>query len=79
MEKYMLRPQTLFAAIQCLAAKTKEIDQHLTRNNPTNAADLEQLLLTFDLAADDLKSAYEAALDQYEGLPPYAAIPQLPE
>ena len=73
----MLRPQTLMIAIQCLAAKTKEIDQYLNEDNPSNAAELEQLLVTFDLAADDLKSAYQEALEKYVGLPPYDKIPQL--
>ena len=50
-------------------AEIKAIDKQLEDSEPDNAAELEQLLVTFDLAADDLRIAYEAALSQYDGLP----------
>ncbi|AVK07042.1 MULTISPECIES: hypothetical protein [Pseudomonas aeruginosa group] len=66
-----LKPQTLMVAIQCVAARTRELDAQLQSDDPENAAELEQLLVGYDLAADDLKNAYEEALAQYSGLPPY--------
>lgn len=66
-----LKPQTLMVAIQCVAARTRELDAQLQNDDPQNAAELEQLLVGYDLAADDLKNAYEQALGQYSGLPPY--------
>jgi hypothetical protein len=69
-----LKPQTLMVAIQCVAAEIRAIDRQLEDEEPDNAAELEQLLVTFDLAADDLKTAYEAALRQYGELPPYEEL-----
>jgi len=69
-----LKPQTLMVAIQCVAAEIRVIDQQLKNGEPENAAELEQLLVTFDLAAEDLKNAYEAALNQYGGLPAYEEL-----
>lgn len=57
-----LKPQTLMVAIQCVAARTRELDAQLQNDDPQNAAELEQLLVGYDLAADDLKNAYEQAL-----------------
>ncbi|HCW1026484.1 TPA: hypothetical protein OW444_005342, partial [Pseudomonas aeruginosa] len=50
-----LKPQTLMVAIQCVAARTRELDAQLQNDDPQNAAELEQLLVGYDLAADDLK------------------------
>lgn len=69
-----IKPQTLMVAIQCIAAEIKLIDKQLEGNEPDNAAELEQLLLTFDLAADDLKVAYEIAFNQYSELPAYEVL-----
>ena len=66
-----LKPQTLIVAIQCVAAEIKAIDKQLQDGDPPNAGELEQLLLAYDLAADDLKDAYEAAQDRWDGLPVY--------
>jgi hypothetical protein len=66
-----IKPQTLMVAIQCVAAETRAIDKQLEDGEPDNAAELEQLLVSFDLAADDLKEAYEEALKQYGELPAY--------
>lgn len=66
-----LKPQTLMVAIQCVAAETRAIDRQLEEGAPTNAAELEQLLVGFDLAADDLKAAYMEAVGQFGELPPY--------
>ncbi len=69
-----LKPQTLMVAIQCIAAEIKAIDKRLDDNDVTNAAELEQLLVTFDLAAADLKTAYEIAHGQYGELPLYEEL-----
>jgi hypothetical protein len=69
-----LKPQSLMVAIQCVAAQTKLLDIELTEQDPPNAAELEQLLVSFDLAADDLKNAYQRALERYDGLPPYESL-----
>jgi hypothetical protein len=66
-----VKPQTLMVAIQCVAAQIKTMDRRLQEDAPSDAAELEQLLVSFDLAAADLKSAYQEALNQYGGLPPY--------
>ena len=68
-----LKPQTLMVAIQCVAARTRELDAQLQNDD-----ELEQLLVGYDLAADDLKNAYEQALGQYSGLPPYDRLIEEP-
>ncbi|HHG5112253.1 TPA: type IV secretion system immunity protein Tsi2 [Pseudomonas aeruginosa] len=73
-----LKPQTLMVAIQCVAARTRELDAQLQNDDPQNAAELEQLLVGYDLAADDLKNAYEQALGQYSGLSPYDRLIEEP-
>lgn len=69
-----IKPQTLMVAIQCVAAEIRLIDKKLEDDEPANAAELEQLLVSFDLAADDLKKAYEIALNQYGELPAYEEL-----
>ena len=73
-----LKPQTLMVAIQCVAAEIAAMDKQLNEENSENAAELEQLLVSFDLAADDLKAAYQAAQEQFGGLPPYEELVNLP-
>ena len=69
-----IKPQTLMVAIQCVAAESKLVEQQLEDNEPANAAELEQLLVSFDLAAADLKQAYEIAHTQYGELPAYEEL-----
>ena len=66
-----IKPQTIAIAIQCVAAETKRLTKQLDHDEVGNPAEIEQLLLTFDLAAADLKKAYELALEQYGGLAAY--------
>lgn len=73
-----IKPQTLIVAIQCVAAEIHTIGRQLEDDAPDNAAELEQLLVSFDLAADDLKVAYEEALKQYSELPPYDDLRRSP-
>ena len=58
-----LKPQTLMVAIQCVAARTRELDAQLQNDDPQNAAELEQLLVGYDLAADDMDSLILTACD----------------
>ncbi|WKB50644.1 hypothetical protein [Eleftheria terrae] len=69
-----LRPQSLMVAIQCVAAQVRLLDEQLQNDQTPDPEELEQLLLSFDLAADDLKNAYEDALQRYGGLPSYESL-----
>lgn len=69
-----IKPQTIAVAIQCVAAETKRLAAELEQGEAANPAELEQLLLTFDIAAADLEKAYQVALTQYDGLPAYEAL-----
>lgn len=69
-----VKPQTLMVAIQYVAAQIKTIDRRLQEEEPDDAAELEQLLVSFDLAAEDLKQAYLDALTKFSGLPAYEEI-----
>ncbi len=69
-----LKPQSLMVAIQCVAAQVRLLDDRLERDEPPNAEELEQLLVSFDVAAADLRAAYEEALQRYDGLPSYEAL-----
>ena len=69
-----LKPQTLAVAIQCVSAVTKLLDERLGEDRSAAAAELEQLLVSFDLAEIDLKAAYQLALARYDGLPPYEEL-----
>lgn len=68
-----LKPQTLMVAIQCVAAQIEALDNRL-HGESSNAAELEQLLVSFDLAAADLKTAYQEAVKAYGGLPAYEEL-----
>lgn len=74
-----LKPQTLMVSIQCIAARTRQLAEHLNGEDPGNAAEIEQLLVAYDLAAEDLKAEYELALEQSTGLPPYAEVVKAPD
>ena len=59
-------------SIQCVNAEIKRI-VNLLENNSENGANLEQLLLTYDLAADELKEEYEQLRKEYV-LPQYGDL-----
>jgi hypothetical protein len=69
-----LKPQTLAVSIQCIVAVIKALDKRLQDDATENGAELEQLLVTFDLAQSDLQAAYQIALAQYGGLPAYEEL-----
>ncbi len=66
-----LKPQTLMVAVQCVASETRAIDKKLQNNELKNGAEIEQLLVTYDLAAEDLKAAYIAAYGKNNSMPTY--------
>ena len=69
-----LKYQTLIAAIQCVESKCRELDRRVNTEEHDLAADLEDLLVTFELAAMDLKKAYEEARERFSGLPSYEEL-----
>ena len=69
-----LRPQTLVVAIQCLATQTRKIEKEIEHDESSLAADLEELLVGYDQAAQDLKAAYAELVQQYDGLPNYESL-----
>ena len=69
-----LKPQSLMVAIQCVAAQVRLLDDRLERDESSSAEELEQLLVSFDVAAADLRAAYEEALQRYDGLPSYESL-----
>lgn len=66
-----LLPQTVMIAIQSLEAQTRLLDSRLENDEVENPAEVEQTLLTFDLAAADLKKYYEELSKEYADLPSY--------
>lgn len=71
-------PQTLVVAIQCVAAESRRLERTLEGDTSSDSGGLEQLLLSFDLAAANLKSAYEEASSQYGELPKYEELIHAP-
>ncbi|WP_338849171.1 hypothetical protein V8J88_09490 [Massilia sp. W12] len=69
-----IKAQTLMVAIQCVNTEIKRLDALLNQDEVDNPEEIEQLLLSFDLAAADLKESYEAALEKFGELPPYADL-----
>lgn len=69
-----LKPQTLMVAIQCVAARSNELSRGIDSCDISEAENIEQLLLSMDIAADDLKSAYQEALKLYGNLPSYEEL-----
>ncbi|TEB97977.1 hypothetical protein IPC1598_34385 [Pseudomonas aeruginosa] len=53
-----LSPQTLMIAVRCIAARTRQIATQLDGDDSRNAAEIEQLLVAYDLAVEELKAVY---------------------
>ena len=66
-----LSPQTLVAVIQALDAERERLALAQEEAEGPQVADLDEILLSYDTAAEELKQAYLAALDVYDNLPPY--------
>lgn len=69
----VVKPQTLMVAIQCVAIRTQQLAKVLDGED-RKGAEIEQLLVAYDLAAEELRGAYEEALVQFAGLPPYIEL-----
>ena len=69
-----LQPQTVMVAIQSIEAEIRLLDQKLQNDEADNPAELEQVLVSYDLAAADLKACYEEMLEQYSELPSYEEL-----
>jgi len=67
---------TLMMAIQAVDAEMRGIEDELEGADADISADLEELLLSWSKAADELKTAYEAALLSQVNLPPYEDLVQ---
>jgi hypothetical protein len=72
--KMKIKPQTIMAAIQCIESETQSLAQKLENENIDNGFVLEQLLVSYDLAADDLKTAYEQLRSEYDDLPSHEEL-----
>jgi len=71
-----LKPQTIMVAIQCVSKEIHALDERLEDGSVEDPAETEQLLVSYDLALEDLKNAYLVAQGQYGGLPPYDQLIQ---
>lgn len=69
-----LQPQTIMVAIQSVEAEIRLLDQKLKNDEVDDAAELEQILVSYDLAAADLKACYEEMLEQHSELPSYDVL-----
>lgn len=72
-----IKPQTIMVAVQCVFKEIHALDARLEAGTAEDPAGTEQLLVSYDLALQDLKEAYEVACEQYGGLPPYDPLIQL--
>ena len=66
--------RTLMMAVQAVDAKVQELSAQVEQADADEATDLEDSLLSYMKAADDLREAYEAALKLSSNLPPYAKL-----
>jgi flagellar hook-basal body complex protein FliE len=64
---------TLVAAIQAVHSKMKDLETRLEAGDPEDA-DLETLLLSYEKAAAELRTAYEEALKTTSNLPAYQQL-----
>jgi hypothetical protein len=69
-----MKPQTLMVAIQCVASEIKSLDVKLESGQIEDEVEAEQMLLSWELALDDLKEAYEIALQKYSSMPTYKQL-----
>ena len=66
--------RTLVMAVQAVDAQVQALSKQIVAAGEDDATDLEDLLLTYMKAADELRTAYEAALKLSSNLPPYARL-----
>jgi len=66
--------RTLMMAIQAVDAKMQAIETAIDAADEDDQADLEDLLLSYEKAADELRAAYLAALRLSSNLPSYDVL-----
>jgi hypothetical protein len=70
--------RTLMLAIQAVNAKIQALNDALAAaaesDDDDAAADAEELLMSYEAAADELRTAYEIARLAVSNLPPYATL-----
>lgn len=66
--------RTLMMAVQAVDAKMLALAQALDEAGEDAATDLEDLLLAYALAAEDLRAAYTAAQALADNLPAYEKL-----
>ena len=66
--------RTLVMAIQAVDCKIAELERDIEAQPSTSGADLEELLLSYENAAQALKRAYEEARAEVDNLPPYEKL-----
>lgn len=71
-----LKPQTIMVAIQCVSKEIHVLDGRLEAGTVEDPAETEQLLVSYDLALEDLKGVYLVAQGKYGGLPPFEQLIQ---
>ncbi|WIV97905.1 hypothetical protein K9V56_023315 [Paucibacter aquatile] len=63
-------------AIQCVSQEIHVLAGRLEAGTVDDPAETEQLLVSYDLALEDLKHAYLVAQGKYGGLPPFEQLIQ---
>jgi hypothetical protein len=68
--------RTLMLAIQAVDAKLKSLQARLDAagDDDDAAADAEEMMMSYEGAAEDLRAAYEIARLAASNLPPYASL-----
>lgn len=72
--------RTLMLAIQAVNAKIRSLNDALAaageNDDDDAAADAEEMLMSYEAAAEELQAAYEIARLAASNLPPYATLVQ---
>lgn len=70
--------RTLMLAIQAVNAKIRSLNDALAAAGEDDdaAADAEEMLMSYEAAAEELQAAYEIARLAVSNLPPYATLVQ---
>lgn len=66
--------RTLVMAIQAVDEEIHRLEEERTALGEEGDPDLDELLLAYSLAADELEKAYREALQHVSNLPPYEQL-----
>ena len=69
-----LKTQSLVVLVQVLNRAIRELDAECEATDGPDQADLQELLLDYTLAADDLKATYLATYEPDSNMPPYEEL-----